>query len=85
MLAPANYYFLHQELCFFVGLQPVKMLHSAPLQGLHSALDQQAFCTDWTCTPFSFTRLNRSKSWLMILMTPVLFLLRPVLANVGID
>ena len=31
MLAPANYYFLHQELCFFVCLQPVKMLHNAPL------------------------------------------------------
>ena len=25
MLAPANYYFLHQELCSFVCLQPVKM------------------------------------------------------------
>ena len=32
MLAPANYYFLYQELCFFVCLQPVKMLHSAPLR-----------------------------------------------------
>ena len=31
MLAPANYCFLHQELCLFVCLQPVKMLHSAPL------------------------------------------------------
>ena len=32
MLAPANYCFLHQELCFFVCLQPVKKLHSAPLR-----------------------------------------------------
>ena len=32
MLAPANYYFLHQELRFFVCLQPVKVLHSAPLK-----------------------------------------------------
>ena len=34
MLAPANYYILHQELRFFVCLQPVKMLHSAPLKNL---------------------------------------------------
>ena len=27
MLAPANYCFLHQELCFFVCLQLVKKLH----------------------------------------------------------
>ena len=32
MLAPANYCFLYQELCLFVCLQPVKMLHSAPLK-----------------------------------------------------
>ena len=32
MLAPANYCFLHQELCFFVCLQPVKKLHSATLK-----------------------------------------------------
>ena len=31
MLAPANYYFLHQELCLFVCLQPIKILHRAPL------------------------------------------------------
>ena len=31
MLAPANYRFLYQELCFVVCLQPVKKLHSAPL------------------------------------------------------
>ena len=29
MLAPANYYFLHQELCLFV-CRPVTKLHSAP-------------------------------------------------------
>ena len=28
MLPPANYYFLHQELCCFVCLKPVKKLHS---------------------------------------------------------
>ena len=32
MLIPANYCFLHQELCFFVCLQPAKMLYSAPLK-----------------------------------------------------
>ena len=32
MLAPVNYCFLHQELCFFVCLQPVKKLHSARLR-----------------------------------------------------
>ena len=31
MLAPVNYCFLYEELCFFVCLQPIKMLHSAPL------------------------------------------------------
>ena len=31
MLAPANYYFLHQELCFFICLLPIKKLHCAPL------------------------------------------------------
>ena len=31
MLPPANYYFLHQELCCFVCLKPVKKLHSVPL------------------------------------------------------
>ena len=31
MLAPANCYFLHQELCHFVCLQAHKKLHSAPL------------------------------------------------------
>ena len=31
MLAPANYYFLHQELRLFVCLQACKKLHSAPL------------------------------------------------------
>ena len=31
MLAPANNYFFSQDLCFFVCLQPVKMLHTAPL------------------------------------------------------
>ena len=35
MLAPANYCFLHQELCFFVCLQPVKMLHGAALEYLY--------------------------------------------------
>ena len=34
MLAPENYYFLHQELSFFVRLQPIKKLHSAPLKHL---------------------------------------------------
>ena len=32
MLAPANYYFLYQELCLFVWLQGPKKLHSAPLK-----------------------------------------------------
>ena len=32
MLAPANYYSLHQELCVFVCLQASKTLHSAPLK-----------------------------------------------------
>ena len=31
MLALANYYFLHQELCLFVCLQARKKLHNAPL------------------------------------------------------
>ena len=31
MLVSANYYFLYQELCPFICLQPVKMLRSAPL------------------------------------------------------
>ena len=31
MLASANYCFLFQDLCFFVCLQPVKMLHSETL------------------------------------------------------
>ena len=34
MLAPANYYF-----CFLVCLQPVKMLHSAPLHKERNALE----------------------------------------------
>ena len=31
MLAPANYCFLHQELCLFVCLEARKKLHSSPL------------------------------------------------------